>query len=114
MKKYIAIENSDHNANFLKIELSYNLGGYNVFTYKEEPRGYYLNVSPVHRENRGACITESYTAFTGVKKLIKTVTRKSSKAEAEAEVDAADILPDLIDYVCRHNGYTVNMEEVTA
>ena len=66
--------------NFLKCELYYSLGGMNYFTYKEERRGYYVSVSPV--EKRG-CM-ESYTAFTGVKTLVKPCNRKSGKAEAEA------------------------------
>ena len=112
MKKYIPVENPDINANYLRVELYYYLGGYNLFTYKQEPRGYYLSISPVHRTARGGYVTESYTAFTGIKKCIKTVTRKSAKAETEATRDALELLPDFIDYVCRHNGYTVNAEEV--
>lgn len=66
--------------NFLKCELYYSLGGVNYFTYKNEQRGYYVSVYPVEKV-RGF---ESYTAFTGVKALIKPCQRKSNKAEAEA------------------------------
>lgn len=99
MKKYILLKENSA-ATHLKIETYYNIGGYNYFTGKEEPRGYYLGVSPVTKA-RGM---ESYTAFTGVKKCIKTVSRKSAKAEAEAENIAAELEPALIKYVCTYNG----------
>ena len=66
--------------NFLKCELYYSLGGINVFTNREEQRGYYVSVYPVEK-SRGF---ESYVAFTGAKMLVKPCNRKSSKAEAEA------------------------------
>ncbi len=102
MEKYIELKENNR-ASHLKIELYYALGGYNYFTHKSEERGYYLSVSPVTRESRGGCTMESYTAFSGVKKCVKTVSRKSAKAEAEAEKLAADLEASLIDYVCAKN-----------
>lgn len=69
---------------FLRCELYYSLGGYNYFTYKSEPRGYYVSVTPVERERRNGYTMESVTAFSGVKVLVCEVNRKSKKAEAEA------------------------------
>lgn len=97
----------NRNANFLKIEVKYNLGGYNVFTYKSEPRGYYLSVSPVQRSERDGIGFESYTAFSGVKLLLLEVSRKGKKAEAEAERIAEEKEADLIKYVCNKNGLEV-------
>lgn len=111
MKKYIELKNNG-SATHLKIELYYNLGGYNVFTYKEEKRGYYLSVSPVTRERSSGCTMESYTAFSGIKQLIKPVNRKSAKAEAAAETEAAAKEADLIRYVCEKNGLEVNNAEL--
>lgn len=103
MKKYIDLKKNG-SATHLKIELYYYLGGTNYFTGRAESRGYYLSVSPVTRQDRGGWVSESYTAFTGAKKLVKPVTRKSAKAEAEAEAEAARIENALISWVCEKNG----------
>lgn len=107
MKKYIEVK-ATRDASHLKIEVYYNLGGFNCFTYRNEQRGYYLSVTPVKRENRNGCTMEQFTAFTGIKQLVKPVNRKSTKAEAEAEAIAATMEADLIRYVCNKNGLEVN------
>lgn len=108
MKKYIEVKENPAKVTHLKIELYYDLGGINYFTGREENRGYYLSVSPVEIGMRDGGITsERYTAFTGIKQNIKQVTRKSAKAEAEAEKLAADAMDNLIDYVCRKNGLEI-------
>lgn len=113
MKKYIPVKESSR-ATHIAIELKYNLGGLNCFTYAQEKRGYYLHVTPVKRERRDGYTMESFTAFTGYKQLIKEVTRKSAKAEAAAEAAAADILDIMIDRVCRKNGLELVQEVQTA
>lgn len=107
MKKYINVKENTHHITHLKIEVYYSLGGYNYFTYKQENRGYYLSVSPVERKTDEYGTMESYTAFTGIKKLIKEVSRKSKKAEAEAEAIAENETKNLIDYVCTKNNLEV-------
>ena len=106
MKKYISILNPNKNANFIKIEVYYHLGGMNYFTGRAENRGYYISVSPVYKNG----ITESYTSFTGIKQCIKTVSRKSEKAYNDAVNAAPDVLPDLIDIVCIKNNIEVDRE----
>lgn len=107
MLKYIpVINNKDYN--FLKIESYYNIGHYNYFTGKEEGRGYYILVVPVYRA-RGC---ESVTGFTGIKQCIKTVSRKSKKAEAEAEAAALDAIPGLINIVCNKNNLQIAAGDV--
>ena len=32
---------------FIEVELYYSKGGYNVFTYKNESRGYYVRICPI-------------------------------------------------------------------
>lgn len=108
MKKYIEVKENPAKVTHLKIELYYDLGGMNYFTGRAENRGYYLSVTPVERGMRdGGFISESYTAFTGIKQNIKQVTRKSAKAESEAEKLAADAMDNLIDYVCKKNGLEI-------
>ena len=82
--RYYKIKGNDSRATHLKAEIYYSLGGTNVFTYKNEPRGYYMSISPVTRENKGYCTMESYTAFSGLKQCVLTVTRKSQKKMDEA------------------------------
>ena len=112
MKKYIAVKPNKGNITHLRVDLDYQLGGMNVFTYKREPRGYYLSVCPVERENRGnGVVMESFTAFTGTKMLVKEVTRKSAKAEREAEDYAATRERELIDYILAKHGLELESEQ---
>lgn len=101
MKRFIATKTENV---FVKVETYYSLGGMNYFTYKVEPRGYYLSVTPVERVNRGSYITESYAALSGYKMLLKEVKRKSKKAEAEAEQIAADGMDRIINQVLIEQG----------
>lgn len=103
MKKYIPVKESEK-ATHLKIELRYNLGGLGFASYTPEPRGYYLHVTPVKRYNRDGVNWEQFTAFTGVKHCVKTVSRKSAKAEADAETAAAQIENNLVSWVLEKNG----------
>lgn len=111
MKKYIKLKENGKRVNNLRVELYYSLGGYNYFTYREEPRGYYLSVSPVDYSNKNGIITEMYGAFSGIKECIKTVTRKSKKAEAEAETIAKVKETELINYVLAQNGLELEETE---
>lgn len=100
MKEYIpviAAQIGNSQTTHIKIEVYYSLGGYNYFTYKPERRGYYISVTPVERrEYAPGCMMEGYTAFTGYKALLKEVTRKSAKAEKEAEAAAPQLREELI------------------
>lgn len=82
--RYYKIKNGNRNATHLKAEIYYALGGINVFTYRNEPRGYYLSVSPVERAERNGYTMESFTAFSGMKWIVLPVQRKSAKKMAEA------------------------------
>lgn len=88
----------------LRVEVYYSLGGYNLFTYKQEPRGYYLSVSPVGRSERGGVVMESYRAFSGTKQLILPVNRQSPKRMTEALELAEQHKPRLIEYVLQKEG----------
>lgn len=107
MKKYLNIKNPTKNINVLKIELYYNLGGYNVWHHTYEKRGYYISVTPLYKEG---CM-ESYVMFTGAKKCIKEVSRKSEKAYNSALDSIGEYLPGLIDYVCTENNIEVAQNE---
>lgn len=102
LKEYINAEGKD--VNKLRITVYYSLGGVNYATYKQESRGYYLSVTPVNIEDKGYCVCESQTMFTGIKKLIKPVSRQSKKAADEALELAKESRQELIDYVCHQEG----------
>lgn len=80
-KEYIPCKGENQ---YLKVELYYNLGGMNYFTYKQERRGYYLSICPVERSRCGAGWMESYAAFTGTKILVQECARKGKAAEQKA------------------------------
>ena len=113
MKKYLELKANGQNATHLKCEVYYSLGGMNYFTYKKEPRGYYASVTPVERKSYGnGMMMEGYMAFTGTKMLLKEVSRKSAKAEAEAEKIAEDAFNRLIEYVLNENGLELAVTSV--
>jgi hypothetical protein len=101
MKRYIELKENAA-ATHIKIEIWYRLEG-----SKTRPRGYYLTVTPVTRENRSGYMLESFDAFSGYTQLVQPVTRKSAKAEAAAEATAADIIDILVSRVCNKNGLEV-------
>lgn len=96
--KYVKAEGPK--VSHLRIDLYYDLGGYNVFTYRNDSRGYYLSVTPVERCDRGGYVTESQTLFRGNKILLKEVARKGAGVAKEAEKIAMTRLDELVNYVC--------------
>ena len=100
-KNYIKIKDSSdniklsdaaRNINYLKVELRYDLGGFSVVTYRNNPRGYYLDVTPIAKGDGW----ESFGAFTGVGGCILECTRKSKKQAEIALVKAKEMLPTII------------------
>ena len=102
MKKLLEVQDCKL-ANHLEVEVYYSLGGMNYFTGKNEGRGYYLSVTPVKIEGGFRTVT----AFTGVRILVKAVSRKSDKAYKEAVELSKEKEVELIDYVCRKNNLTL-------
>ena len=93
--------------NFLKVELYYSLGGFNYFTYKEEPRGYYLSATPIERSETCGCVMESFTAFSGIKQCVLECSRQSKKREAEALEKMGNYKESLVADVLAKNGLKV-------
>lgn len=85
---------------YLKIELYYVLGGVNCFTYKQEPRGFYLSVHPVTRTRNFV----SFEAFTGAKVCVHECKRFSKKDSEQARIKAENYQQKLIDYVLSKQG----------
>ena len=105
MKKYFEVKENEHRVTHIKCEVYYSLGGFNCFSYKREGRGYYASVTPVERRDYGGgMIMEGFVAFTGVKQLVKAVSRKSAKAQAEAEKLAENVFDSMIEYILNKEG----------
>lgn len=91
------------NATHLKVELYYNKGGMNYFTSNNEERGLYLSASPVALSKGDRYSTETYSAFSGTKKLVKPMTRFNQKTLDEFVPDTDDI-KTLVIHVLEKNG----------
>lgn len=100
-RKYIPIEGAENK--FLKCELNYNLGGMNLYNYKNEPRGYYLSVTPVEKSVTDGVVMESFVAFSGIKKCLVEVKRRSKSKEAVALDMIEEHLDELIADVMAKN-----------
>ena len=86
------------NCTHIDIELHYNKGGMNYFTSNLERRGYYLSVQPLTKSTN----SYSYTAFTGVKRLLKEAGRYSAKTLNEFVVDY-DVVNSMIEHIVEKN-----------
>lgn len=100
-KKYISVQSPTEEVTHLKVELYYSMGGWNYFVGRQEPRGYYLSVTPVKRWKSETATYEQFTAFTGCKTLIKEVARKSKKAEREAIALAESKEQELVAHITK-------------
>lgn len=80
---FVTTKNGEKNkCTHVKCEIHYELGGHSWGTGQNNPRGYYLHVTPVSRDGH----FESFTAFTGAKFLLVECARKSSNKELLAKV----------------------------
>lgn len=62
----------------------YNKGGINYATYKQEARGIYASFTPVKLAQTGSgFLSESFTAFSGLKYLVEESTRLNRKRVIE-------------------------------
>jgi len=96
-KEYEAIPNTTYE---LKIQVYYDKGGMNYYSGGTNKRGYYLSVTPVQIQRQGNnLMIESYTAFSGIKKLILEVERQSPKSAEKAKELAESSIPELKQYV---------------
>lgn len=74
---------NEFNCNAVDVEAYYSMGGMNYFTYKVEPRGYYICIQPVNASEYAT----SYAAFTGIKYFMKESKRFSQKSLVELADD---------------------------
>jgi capsule polysaccharide modification protein KpsS len=103
-KKRILKEHIVNNevADIVRVSLNYNVGGMNYFTSKVEERGIYLSVTPLNVSSGDGYSTVSYTAFSGIKKLVRPMKRFSQKQFDNFEPSDEDV-KQLVDHVTNSN-----------
>ena len=86
----------------LKVEVYYSLGGFNLGTYRDDPRGYWLSVTPVNHSEQNGVRYESVVLGSGLKKFLKETKsdRRGGKAEREAVELAKQFEAELVNQVC--------------
>lgn len=92
------------NPNRLRLSISYNTGGMNYMSYKNEARGYYLHVSPEKVENHGYGNAICYLMGSGVKDLLLEVNRQSEKQLEIATTIAAERAAVLLEWCKQEYG----------
>ena len=94
--------------NRIRLSVAYSLGGTNWFTYKNEPRGYYLCATPEYAcEHMVNCVLGA-----GAKHLLLEVPRQSKKRAMEACAKAEQLAPQLVEWCRREYGLTVEPAEI--
>ena len=111
LKRYIPIPETEY-CNCMQVEIYYTLGGYNVWNYKVDPRGFYLSITPMKHEVKNGYVSETYSAYTGLRQILLRVERRSKRAETIAVNEAAKILTPLIRQVCDKNNLPLPEEVV--
>lgn len=95
---------AEGNCTHIDIDLYYNKGGMNYFTGSIERRGYYISIQPLTKGTN----TYSYTAFTGVKQLVKEAGRYSAKTLNEFVIDY-DLVNSLIEHIVQKNNLKLSL-----
>lgn len=104
MKKVFRVKPNAEGTTHIKFDTHYDLGGFSYATYRREPRGYYASAQPIKIKEHDGWSSESFTAFTGTKWILKEVKRKSAKAETEAMAIATKGMRAMVEYVAKKNG----------
>ena len=98
----------EEDVNRIRLSVVYNLGGVNCFTYKNEPRGYYLHATP---ECANGYMMKCMIG-TGVKHFLLEVPRQSKKRAMEACAKAEQLAPQLVEWCCNEYGLTVEPTKI--
>ena len=117
LKEYLPTTKAEGNkTTVLKVTLTYQKGGTNMFTGTGERRGYSLSVVPVQIEDMGAYKTESFMLFNnkGLRTFLLEVKKQSPKSEAEALRLAMAKKPYLIADVLAASGLTLAAAQAQA
>src|SRR3972149_5083109 len=89
-------------ATHVKIELYYSKGGMNYFSGRPERRGFYVNVTPVSRSQGNGYVSETTSAFSGIKDCVLEQARFNQKM-FDAFVVPQSTLDILLSHVLQEN-----------
>ena len=100
----------DYRENVIEVKVIYDLGGWDHWNSGSKKRGYYLIATPCLIEEKKASDGRPQSTFThqlgrGLKILLKEVSRKSKKAEDEANKKGKSETSWLLRNVCDMYGY---------
>lgn len=102
----VSFEVIEGDCTHLDVEVYYDKGGMNYFTGNLERRGLYLSVQPLTKSAQSI----GFTAFSGVKKLVKEVGRYSHKALAEFVVDY-ETMNSMVEHVVQKNNLKLAIQQ---
>lgn len=92
----------------LEVRVYYSKGGMSMFTYKQEPRGYYLAVTPMEITKGEGYTGRAFLMFgAGRKALLLEVKRQSPRAEKEALALASEKEREILEAVAKLDGLTL-------
>lgn len=93
----------------VEVSVSYQMGGANMFTYRNEERGYYLHVQPVEISEN----FRTFVAFSGIKQLVLQADRYSDRKlkEVAESVWSTGAYKPALEHVAAANSLTLEPEE---
>lgn len=97
-------EYTTENGTKLFYKVFYDLGGWNYFTCKERPRGYYLSIQ--RKYNQFSAFSDLSQPDGAIKYMLLEVNRQSTKQKETAEKMALDTLKDIV-AVYNERGYNL-------
>lgn len=102
-----SLEVKEGRATHVDIQLYYSIGGMNYFTGNNETRGLYVSASPYTKNS----FSKSFTAFSGVKQLVKEMKRFNKKTLDEFILDEK-LVDDLLNNVLEKNNIVLKENQL--
>ena len=102
--KPIPLNENSHGYTHIDARIYYDKGGYTYSCYDNEPRGYYLSIFPVKKENRDGYVITQGSPRDGIRYFLKDAARFSTKTLNELAGDIT--IQQLIDSFEIEHGYT--------
>lgn len=88
----------------IEVVVSYDKGGYNYWNGNNEPRGYYMHVTPVEYDDDG---WKRYAMFSGLRRFLSGSKRFSAKRLEAVAKEAGVLVDETVSMVCEKEGLTL-------
>lgn len=82
--KDVLISEHGNERRVVRCEVAYSKGGWNNWSYKQEPRGYWLHVQPMGLEQGDGYTMQKFMMFSGKKYFLLQAKRYSDKGLRDA------------------------------